>query len=578
MQYHPDHTHETNTPVGLFEQIAPDCAQIDRKYKVGVNNRALHGDHVFYTLDQETQLATVVDIKTRQAHRIPAVLIINKTKIIGTNSKKVPIYRCVPVDWRYPDFMVASKCKDKFGVKNPYILIEFHQWQPRQKMPQARQVSIIGEVGELDAELKVILHKNNIYHKRWPKNIIPPSPELSLGDKRITYTDNIYAIDPADSRDFDDAFHVRLNTDQDITEIGIHIADVTAHFTEDWCHETDIRKRLSTIYLLDQKFNMIPDQYADNLCSLVAGQPRLTVSVILYPLEPDRRPDFQLSRTTVTMNMSYMYANKLLEEGSDKYLKSLAIYFKTFDAHQIVEKLMVTANKLVGQALSDAGCGLIRVQKPVIGNYNLKNPVINEHFLNRSSTSAEYAYNPEDKTHFRLQLESYTHFTSPIRRYPDIIVHRLLKTRVIRSETACTLTDDELDHLCSEINIYYRRIKKLYREQDVLRLYHTLNTDHKGHIVTSGYPMEYANGMLYIYLPEFKIEYRYRIFSSVMSHLVTETSSENTIHLKVDDLCYDIELYKLYDITLTTNTKTAKLAEKIKMRIKSLSISADSTL
>ncbi|MGH6907386.1 MAG: RNB domain-containing ribonuclease, partial [Aestuariivirga sp.] len=49
--------------------------------------------------------------------------------------------------------------------------------------------------------------------------------------------------------------------------------------------------------------------------------------------------------------------------------------------------------------------------------------VVNEIVLR---TQAQAAYSPANKGHFGLSLRRYAHFTSPIRRYADLIVHRAL--------------------------------------------------------------------------------------------------------------------------------------------------------
>ncbi|AIJ47951.1 ribonuclease R [Comamonas testosteroni TK102] len=133
------------------------------------------------------------------------------------------------------------------------------------------------------------------------------------------------------------------------------------------------------------------------------------------------------------------------------------------DAHKLIEEAMLAANVCSADFIDQSGqLGLFRVHdKPslekqeILRNY-LKamgvsmsiseNPSTKEFQQIASATKdrpdsqqihtmllrsmMQAFYTPEGSGHFGLAFEAYTHFTSPIRRYPDLLVHRVIKAEL----------------------------------------------------------------------------------------------------------------------------------------------------
>jgi ribonuclease R len=81
----------------------------------------------------------------------------------------------------------------------------------------------------------------------------------------------------------------------------------------------------------------------------------------------------------------------------------------------------------------------------------------------RSMSHAEYT--PKNIGHFGLALDAYAHFTSPIRRYPDLLVHRAIR-HMVRGGKAGNYGYDQglMEHLGSVCSAHERRAEEATRE------------------------------------------------------------------------------------------------------------------
>ena len=173
---------------------------------------------------------------------------------------------------------------------------------------------------------------------------------------------------------------------------------------------------------------------------------------------------------------------------------------KRFEAHKIIEECMITANVAAAkfitknslptlfrvhegptferlrdmrEFLESLGVGFTKAEKPTPKDYmavmkkiaNRKDKHIIEMVLLRSMAQA--VYGPESIGHFGLALPLYAHFTSPIRRYPDLVVHRTIRYILSKQKKdSFPLSQNDLVLLGDHCSMSERRADDATRDVD----------------------------------------------------------------------------------------------------------------
>lgn len=320
-----------------------------------------------------------------------------------------------------------------------------------------------------------------------------------------------FTIDPDTAKDFDDAVSFQ-EMDNGLYQVGVHIADVSYFVKRGSATDLEAYEKGTSVYLVDEVRPMLPEKLCNDLCSLMEGQDRLCVSVIFTIDDQANTIKSKVSRTVIRSNarLTYGQAQQLLtdemQDGNElqhalKVLWSLAailrqdriksgalsieqdevkftldedgqpvdIYLESpGESNFLIEELMLLANKTVAFLMRNKPF-IYRVHdKPEKEKMEqLKNfkklfkpittkqkNVFHERLIDmmtiRSMAKAEYS--TRNIGHYGLAFQYYTHFTSPIRRYPDLIVHRLLARTYFNSKEEIYSLEEltEISKHCSE--------------------------------------------------------------------------------------------------------------------------------
>ena len=165
-----------------------------------------------------------------------------------------------------------------------------------------------------------------------------------------------------------------------------------------------------------------------------------------------------------------LYAHQMIEESMlaanvcaanfmHKYYK-----FGVYRVHEKPEELKLESLKsffsLKGFSSQNKDTPLALINKCLqFSSKNKLNKVLQTVVL-QSLKRAEYSI--KEIGHFGLQLDRYSHFTSPIRRYPDLMAHRLIKNIINKGDL--DINKDNIEEICGEMSELERNAEKSSRQ------------------------------------------------------------------------------------------------------------------
>ena len=393
---------------------------------------------------------------------------------------------------------------------------------------RGRVIDRLGRPDDVRAVLRGVAIEQGVAAP-WPEAVEQEVTGLgadSAESVRVDLRDRVcFTVDPPDARDFDDAIGVEREGEG--FRLFVHIADVSARVPAGSALDAEAALRGCSVYLPGMVEPMLPERLSADLCSL---RPDVDRGAVTIEIAPDGAMTAYRSLIRSRARLSYPQAERILagdehvaedveralHDAADvadrlraerfahgaAHIESREVEFELRDgrvaaaheaqesvAHQLVEELMLLANRRVAELLSGVRAPAIyrvhpspdpvAVESLVERLAALEVPTPPRPELHTPAQAGAYAaavaesvaryvassgrgraafpplvlrslerarYDTQNLGHSGLAFPAYCHFTSPIRRYPDLVCHRALVAHLGQGPPA-PADDDELVRL-----------------------------------------------------------------------------------------------------------------------------------
>ena len=190
----------------------------------------------------------------------------------------------LPAQRQIPKIRIETRQVERLTGKR--LVVACDGWARKSRYPYGHLVKVLGNVGDKKTENEVLLLEHDVKHDPFTPKVLMCLPDKNwmIQDsdvaKRTDLRDyDIASVDPPGCTDIDDALHCR-KVSNGLYEVGVHIADVSHFIKPGTALDEEAATRGTSVYLADNRIDMVPILLSSNLCSLRGGEERLAFSVV----------------------------------------------------------------------------------------------------------------------------------------------------------------------------------------------------------------------------------------------------------------------------------------------------------